>query len=119
MKPAPGTRFHVRGYCEKSQGFRDLVLSRFRGEAEIEGPSPHSIDKDEAWQTSVTLILSPDPRLSPAQRDVLANDYQMENGTLHIKTRAALADYLLRNAGEHQIPRWQTRSAATGAGKQR
>ncbi len=91
-----GTRFHVRGYCEKSQGFRDLVLSRFRGDAEIEGPSPHSIAKDEAWQTIVTLILSPDPRLSPAQREVLANDYQMEGDQLQIKARAALVDYLLR-----------------------
>ena len=91
-----GARFHVRGYCEKSQGFRDLVLSRFRGEAEIEGPSPHSIDKDEAWQTIVTLILSPDPRLSPVQREVLANDYQMKGDRLCVDTRAALADYLLR-----------------------
>ena len=91
-----GSRVHVRGYCEKSQGFRDLVLSRFRGEAEIEGPSPHSIDQDEAWQTVVTLILSPDPRLTPAQREVLANDYQMKSGQLHINARAALADYLLR-----------------------
>ncbi|WP_081979821.1 WYL domain-containing protein [Dickeya chrysanthemi] len=91
-----GSRFHVRGYCEKSQGFRDFVLSRFRDNAEIEGVSPHSIVQDEAWQTYVTLVLSPDPRLSPAQRDVLANDYQMENNQLRIKTRAALADYLLK-----------------------
>ncbi|KEY59794.1 WYL domain-containing protein [Serratia sp. DD3] len=91
-----GSRFHVRGYCEKSQGFRDLVLSRFRENAAIEGSSPHSIVQDEAWQTYVTLILSPDPRLTLAQREVLANDYQMENNQLHIKTRAALADYLLK-----------------------
>ncbi|MDN2487882.1 WYL domain-containing protein [Kosakonia sacchari] len=91
-----GSRFHVRGYCEKSQGFRDLVLSRFRGNAEIEGPSPYSIAQDEAWQTLVTLVLAPDPRLSPTQRNVLANDYQMENNQLCITTRAALADYLLK-----------------------
>ena len=91
-----GSRFHVRGYCEKSQGFRDFVLSRFREEAEIEGPSPYSIDQDEAWQTSVTLVLAADPRLSPAQQHVLAHDYQMENNQLCIATRAALADYLLR-----------------------
>lgn len=91
-----GTRFHVRGYCEKSQAFRDLVLTRFRGEAEIEGPSLHSIDDDLAWQTMVNLILAPDPRLTPAQQEVLINDYQMENGQLVLKTRAALADYLLK-----------------------
>lgn len=91
-----GSRFHVRGYCEKSQGFRDLVLSRFRGKVEVEGPSPHTIDQDEAWQTLVKLILSPDPRLTAAQRAVLANDYQMESDQLHINTRAALANYLLK-----------------------
>ncbi|WP_342322561.1 WYL domain-containing protein [Kosakonia sp. BYX6] len=91
-----GSRFHVRGYCEKSHGFRDFVLSRFRDGAEIEGPSPYSIIQDEAWQTAVTLVLSPDTRLTPAQQSVLANDYQMENNQLRIETRAALAGYLLK-----------------------
>lgn len=91
-----GSRFHVRGYCEKSKAYRDFVLSRFCDEVQFEGPSPYSIDHDEAWQTQVTLALSPDPRLSSAQKNVLANDYQMENGQLHISTRAALADYLLK-----------------------
>ncbi len=91
-----GSRFHVRGYCEKSQAFRDFVLSRFREGTEIEGPSPYSKDQDEAWQTSVTLVLAPDPRLSPAQQDVLINDYQMENSQLYITTRAALAGYVLK-----------------------
>ena len=91
-----GTRFHVRGYCEKSQAFRDLVLTRFRGEAEIEGPSLHSIDDDLAWKKKVTLIFAPDPRLTPAQQDVVMNDYQMENGRLVLETRAALANYLIK-----------------------
>lgn len=91
-----GSRFHVRGYCEKSQDFRDLVLSRFREEATFEGPASHTKEQDEAWMTKVTLILSPDPRLTPAQQAVLADDFKMDNGLLHIQTRAALADYLLR-----------------------
>lgn len=91
-----GSRFHVRGYCEKSKAYRDFVLSRFSEEIQIEGPSPYSIEQDVAWQTNVTLILSPDPRLTAAQSKVLANDFKMENGQLHISTRAALADYLLK-----------------------
>ena len=91
-----GSRFHVRGYCEKAKAYRDFVLSRFRDEVQFEGSSPYSINHDDAWQTYVTLTLSPDPRLSSAQKSVLANDYQMENGQLHISTRAALADYLLK-----------------------
>lgn len=38
-----GGRWHVRGYCEKiARDYRDLVLSRFRGEAVIEGTSAHT-----------------------------------------------------------------------------
>jgi len=91
-----GGRWHVRGFCEKSNGYRDLVLSRFRGEALIEGNSIHSAQQDDAWQTLITLILAPDQRLSLAQQEVLMNDYQMNNGQLHLTTRAALADYLLK-----------------------
>ena len=91
-----GSRFHVRGYCEKAKGYRDFVLSRFREEVQIEGPSPYTIEQDVAWQTNVTLILSSDARLSAAQTQVLAHDFQMDNGQLHISTRAALADYLLK-----------------------
>lgn len=91
-----GGRWHVRGFCEKSNAYRDLVLSRFRGEAVIEGNSTHSALQDEAWQTLITLVLAPDQRLSPAQQEVLSNDYQMHNGQLQLTTRAALADYLLK-----------------------
>ncbi|OPX55125.1 transcriptional regulator [Oceanospirillum multiglobuliferum] len=91
-----GLRWHVRGYCEKSAGYRDLVLSRFRGEAECLGASHHPVEDDLAWQTPITLIFAPDPRLTAAQQEVLAQDYQMEGGQLLIKTRAALAQYLLK-----------------------
>ncbi|MFP6808497.1 MAG: WYL domain-containing protein, partial [Pseudomonadales bacterium] len=30
-----GLRWHVRAWCEKNKDYRDFVLSRFRGEAEI------------------------------------------------------------------------------------
>ena len=75
---------------------RSFCLIRFREEVQIEGPSPYTIEQDVAWQTNVTLILSSDPRLSAAQTQVLAHDFQMDNGQLHISTRAALADYLLK-----------------------
>lgn len=91
-----GFRWHVRGYCEKSQGFRDLVLSRFRDQTELLGSSEYSINQDQAWQTKIDIILKPDLRLSPLQQSVLANDYQLVDGQLIISTRAALANYLLQ-----------------------
>lgn len=91
-----GLRWHLRAWCEKSQAYRDFVLSRFRGNPELLEKSPHAADADHAWKTQVTIILAPDPRLSPAQQDVLAIDYQMDNGQLHIATRACLVQYLLQ-----------------------
>lgn len=91
-----GGRWHVRGFCEKSNGYRDLVLSRFRGDAVIDGAASYSVQQDEAWNTFITLILAPDHRLTPAQQAVLINDYQMSDGQLQLTVRAALADYLLK-----------------------
>lgn len=92
-----GSRYHVRGYCEKSSGFRDLVLSRFMSVSELEGPASKTREQDEAWNTFVNVILAPDPRLSAIQQQVLASDYCMEGGQLIIQSRAALVDYLLKD----------------------
>jgi hypothetical protein len=76
-----GLRWHLRAWCEKSQEYRDFVLSRFRGEPD---------------NTQVTLIFEPDTRFDQAKRDVIIHDYNMQNGQLHITTRAALAHYLIQ-----------------------
>lgn len=91
-----GLRWHVRGYCEKSQAYRDLVLSRFREGTEVLEDSAISNSQDIAWHTYIDIILEPDPRLSPMQKSVLAHDYQLTQGQLIINTRAALANYLLQ-----------------------
>lgn len=91
-----GLRWHLRAWCEKSREYRDFVLSRFRGEPELFGKSQHTAAQDTAWNTQVTIILQPDPRLSPTKREVLENDYQMQNGQLHITTKGCLVNYLLR-----------------------
>ncbi len=91
-----GQRWHVRGYCEKSTGYRDLVLSRCRGDAEVLDDSQHKRKKDIAWNTFVVLILAPDPRLSDEQQKVIVHDYKMENKQLKLSVRAALVDYLLK-----------------------
>lgn len=91
-----GLRWHLRAWCEKSQGYRDFVLSRFRAEAELLDLSPQGAGQDLAWQTEIELILAPDPRLSPTKRNVIEQDYGMQNGQLQLSTRAALANYLLQ-----------------------
>ena len=91
-----GYRWHVRAWCEKNQDFRDFVLSRFRGEADLMDRSERNASEDNDWQQRVTLQVEPDPRLRVDQREVIAHDYNMENGRLLLTTRAKLAPYLLQ-----------------------
>lgn len=91
-----GLRWHVRGWCEKNRGFRDFVLSRFRGVPELLGGASHTVADDKDWNLFVTLMLAPDNRLSPAQQEVIAVDHGMIDGHLAITLRARLIPYLLQ-----------------------
>lgn len=91
-----GLRWHLRAFCEKSQQYRDFVLSRFRGVPDLLNKTTISAAQDSGWHTQLSLIFTPDPRLSPAQQDVIAHDYQMQHGQLTLNTRACLAQYLLQ-----------------------
>ena len=91
-----GLRWHVRAWCEKNQGYRDFVLSRFRGAPEIMDESEHGVDNDTEWNTAVTVRITADPRLAPEQREVVETDYGMQDGGLQIETRARLVPYVLQ-----------------------
>jgi predicted DNA-binding transcriptional regulator YafY len=91
-----GLRWHLRAWCEKSRGFRDFVLSRFRGVPTLLDKTQHPVEHDTAWNTQITIILQPDPRLKPEQREVVENDYQMLGGQLHISAKACMVNYLLK-----------------------
>ena len=85
-----GLRWHVRAWCEKNLEYRDFVLSRFRDIPEIMDDSIHGADDDTEWNSRVTIVICPDPRLSPAQQDVVETDYGMQRGALRIPTRGKL-----------------------------
>jgi len=91
-----GLRWHLRGYCEYRGEFRDFVLSRFRGEPTLMGKATHFESDDSGWNTEVSLRIQPDPRFSKAQRTIIEQDYKMRNGELVIKSKPALAQYLLQ-----------------------
>ncbi|WP_347331184.1 WYL domain-containing protein [Marinimicrobium locisalis] len=91
-----GLRWHLRAWCEKSSEYRDFVLSRFRGSPELLGQSEHTAEQDIGWNTEVTLIFSPDPRLPERKREVLEHDYQMTDGHLYRRTRACMVQYLIQ-----------------------
>lgn len=92
-----GLRWHVRAWCEKNRQYRDFVLSRFRGEADMMDDSIHGADADTAWNKQVSIRIAPDPGLSKEQRQVVARDYGMERGVLKVKTRGALVQYALQS----------------------
>ena len=96
-----GYRWHVRAWCEKNRDFRDFVLSRFRGDADLMDESDHREADDQAWHTQVTLKITPDNRLTPDQQEVIAHDYGMTNGQLNLPVRAKLAPYLLQLLNLH------------------
>lgn len=88
-------RWHVRAYCEHSQGFRDFVLSRIRGIPDINDKMVMGKDRDDLWNTQLTVELAPDARFTEKQASVIAHDYGMEGNQLKIKTNAALIRYIL------------------------
>ncbi|MEZ9764347.1 helix-turn-helix transcriptional regulator [Vibrio splendidus] len=88
-------RWHVRAYCEHSEGYRDFVLSRIRGVPTLETKKIKGKEQDELWNTHLSIKLIPDSRLTEAQAKVIAHDYGMEKGILAIPTNAALARYVL------------------------
>lgn len=91
-----GMRWHVRGYCEKNRDYRDFVLSRFRGEPEVLDKSEHAREQDSGWNTDVTILFEPDPRLKPEQKNIIEQDFGMEGGCLKVPSRGALVQYVLQ-----------------------
>lgn len=92
-----GLRWHVRAYDRKSYEFRDFVLTRMKDvsvtpESELlkhELPSA-----DIQWNRIVELDLIPHPNQD--HPEIIEGDYGMTAGVLHLKLRAAIAGYVLR-----------------------
>jgi hypothetical protein len=87
-----GLRWHVRGYCHSEKRFKDFVLSRILElGAEVEAGKPAGVDAQ--WHEIFDVVLIPNPRLAPAQRETVARDYEMTDGQLTIPVRRALLYY--------------------------
>jgi predicted DNA-binding transcriptional regulator YafY len=91
-----GYRWHTRAWCEKSREFRDFVLTRIFNTPDLLTDADKNMLDDSVWHTQVTLELIADPRLSTAQKKLVAHDYGFTDGVLKIPTRAALVTYYLQ-----------------------
>lgn len=92
-----GLRWHARAFDRKSQEFRDFVISRMSKPIVI---TDCTIEKHETptndiqWNRIVELALVPHPdREHP---EIAIKDFEMRDGVLQLKLRAAMAGYILR-----------------------
>lgn len=90
-----GLRWHVRAFDRKSGEFRDFVITRIQNPVILdEEAGPHErMDADIQWTRIVELDLVPHPRLS--RPEAILMDYGMQDGSIRIRVRAAVAGYML------------------------
>ena len=66
-----GDSWHLRAWCDSNREFRDFALSRFRTSPEaLRQRARHTRDQDEHWNRQVTLVVTPDQRLTQAQQEI-------------------------------------------------
>ena len=92
-----GIRWHVRAFDRRRRQFRDFVFTRIESPSVLED-SPitkeESVDNDAQWNRVIELSLVPHP--SHPRPEVVCMDYDMPDGVLTVKVRAANAGYMLR-----------------------
>jgi hypothetical protein len=105
-----GLRWHLRGYSEKHDDYRDFVLSRFSDNTSLDNSRDYRPKlADKPWNTEVVIVLAPNTKFSEAQQQLIAADYNMRDKQLLMRTRGALVHYLLQ---EMQVDVSQTNNPA-------
>lgn len=92
-----GLRWHIRAFDRKSKEFRDFVITRVLKSQLIEDSQILHHEQSAAdiqWNRIVELDLVPHP--NQEYLEIIENDYGMTGGALHLKLRAAIAGYVLR-----------------------
>lgn len=92
-----GLRWHARAFDRKSQEFRDFVITRMEDTFLIETnllAKHEQPSEDIQWNRIVELDLVPHP--ARANPEITARDHGMHDGAFHLKVRAAVAGYVLR-----------------------
>ena len=95
-----GNNWHLRAWCESNREFRDFALTRFQHPPQaLRQRAHHEQEQDREWNRQVSMTIAPDSRLTEAQQQIIARDYGMQQGRLEVRTRAALAPYVLSRLG--------------------
>lgn len=90
-----GLRWHVRAFDRKNQRFGDFVVNRIASarRATATPEANESLNADEQWNRLVLLEIVPHPGVT--HPEAVEADYEMRQGVLAVKTRAAIAGYAL------------------------
>jgi predicted DNA-binding transcriptional regulator YafY len=92
-----GLRWHVRAYDRKREKFVDFVLARI-GHAQVQlGQKPRNVENqmhDDQWNRMLDLPLVSHPDKNCEQ--IVMRDYDMPDGVLRLRVRAAMAGYVLQ-----------------------
>jgi predicted DNA-binding transcriptional regulator YafY len=92
-----GLRWHVRAFDRRRRQFIDLVLTRIHDVRERrtgEVDETESFEHDLEWGRVLELELVAHPK--EEHPEIVAMDYNMKDGVVRVRVRAALASYLLR-----------------------
>ena len=91
-----GTRWHTRAWSFKRATFADFVLSRIQI---IHATRPGAVisKNDQWWHEYIELHIRPKSTLTESQRISIAKDFGMKNGQLSLRSRKAMAFYVLRS----------------------
>lgn len=97
------SRWHVRACDIEKERFSDFVISRISQTGKTFDTQVSTSD-DVEWNTMVTILIIPSPKLEREQQEAISFEYGMKNGVLELTVRQALIFYILRQLGFNPIP---------------
>lgn len=90
-----GRRWHVRGFCNEKQDFRDFVLGRMARVRILDERSISSAAHDIPWSTNIKVRIVAHPKLSEPQQLVVRQEFFKGTSARVLSCRAALLNYLV------------------------
>lgn len=90
-------RWHVRGYCEKHQDYRDFNLGRIREVRPLDMQTAVPIEGDTDWNTFVPVRFIAHPDLTDAQAQVVRQEFFGGAASRVEPCRGALVHYFVKS----------------------
>lgn len=93
-----GMRWHARAFCHIDKHFKDFLLPRI---LDVKGSGPPGAQPadDVPWIETAEVVLMPHPALTEDQKKVVAADFGMTKGLLHVQVKLAMLYYFLKRMG--------------------